>query len=105
MVKTQKPTDDLLMLLNESELVFIAEVPARRYKGSRDNIMFPLLYSWVANEILSRLHKCFLLFNWKLSRLSWEFDLRPDNSGRLYATASFVSSALANAVISKGISR
>lgn len=63
-VKTEKPTDDLLMLLNESELVFIAEVPARRHKGSQDSIMFPLLYSWIATKILDRLHDCFLLFDW-----------------------------------------
>ena len=62
--KIEKPTDDLLMLLNESELVFIAGVPARRHKGSQDNIVFPFFYSLVASEILNRLHKCFLLFGW-----------------------------------------
>jgi len=38
----------------------------------------------------------------KLSRLSWEFDLRPSNRGRLYATASCLSRVLVRALMSTG---
>jgi hypothetical protein len=62
--KADGPTDDLLMLLNESELLFIAEVPTRGSKDSRANAPIGFLYSRVASEIVSRLHDCFLLFGW-----------------------------------------
>jgi hypothetical protein len=38
----------------------------------------------------------------KLSRLSWEFDLRSSNRARLYATASCLSRTPVNALSSTG---
>ena len=62
--KAQGPTDDILMLLNESESIFVAQVPRRSSKKSLRNKIDALFYSPIASEILSRLHDCFLLFAW-----------------------------------------
>jgi len=63
LAKARDASDDVRMLVNESELVFVHQVPAE-WQVSKITPSRAWLYSPIASEILSRLHDCFLLFTW-----------------------------------------
>lgn len=61
--KEQQCTDDCLLLLTESDSVFYAQIPARNTKS--DNFLITtVIYAMIAEEILKRIFRCLLLFQW-----------------------------------------
>lgn len=56
-------SDDCLQLLLESELVFFAHLPTIDTKV-KEAAIIGLFYSWIADEILKRVFRCLLLFQW-----------------------------------------
>jgi hypothetical protein len=61
--KEQKCSDDCLLLLSESELVFCAQIPTRKTKADSSTLV-AAVYSTIAEEILKRIFRCLLLFEW-----------------------------------------
>lgn len=61
--KQRKCSDDCLLLLSESELIFCAQIPTRNSKAD-GSTFFATVYSSIAEEILKRIFRCFLLFEW-----------------------------------------
>lgn len=61
--KEQKCTDDCLLLLSESESVFCAQIPTSETKA--DGLNFAsMVYSTIVEEILKRIFRWLLLFQW-----------------------------------------
>ena len=61
--KEQKCSDDCLVLLCESESVFCAEIPTRGTKADGSPVV-AVVYSTIAEEIVKRIFRCLLLFEW-----------------------------------------
>jgi len=61
--KEQKCSDDCLQLLLESELVFCAQLPACDTKVDGPPIE-AIFYTTIVEEILKRMFRCLLLFQW-----------------------------------------
>ena len=59
----QKWSDDRLILLTESDSVFCAQIPARKTKAD-NSIIAAFIYAMIAEEILKRIFRCLLLFQW-----------------------------------------
>ena len=59
--KAHGPTNDVLMLLGESEWYFLAQVPGE-WEVPETNPIEASRYCPIATEILNRLHDCLLLF-------------------------------------------
>lgn len=61
--KEQKCTDDFLLLLTESDAVFHARIPARNTETD-NSLIAACIYTMIAEEILKRIFRCLLLFQW-----------------------------------------
>jgi len=57
-------SDDIFLLLTESELVFCAEIPSTGKKKVNKILLPALMYHSIAEEILKRVFRCLLLFEW-----------------------------------------
>lgn len=61
--KEKKCSDDCLRLLLESELIFCAQIPSRSTKAD-GSLLEAFIYRPIAEEILKRIFRCMLLFQW-----------------------------------------
>jgi len=61
--REKKCSDDCLQLLLESELAFFAQIPTISTKVKEVSLI-GLFYSMIADEILKRVFRCLLMFQW-----------------------------------------
>jgi len=61
--KEKQCSDDCLRLLLESELIFCAQIPSRSTKAD-GSLLVSFIYRPIAEEILKRIFRCMLLFQW-----------------------------------------
>lgn len=83
LTKEMEGNDDLLQLICESDLIFTAKMP---YRGREQKItdIHALFYSVIASEILRRIHRCWLLFDWvpePIFNPPWFFGFGPSDCG------------------------